>query len=63
MEHAFKYGRQEGCRFTFVETMSFQAPEFYEKIGFKIELKRNGYDANTSFYYLIKIIIYSHGIH
>jgi ribosomal protein S18 acetylase RimI-like enzyme len=52
MEHAFAFGRQNGCRFAFVETMSFQAPEFYQKLGFVIELKRDGYTAGTSFYYL-----------
>jgi ribosomal protein S18 acetylase RimI-like enzyme len=54
MEHAFEYGIQKGCKFTFVETVSFQAPEFYQKIGFRTELQRNGYAANASLYYLSK---------
>jgi len=52
MEHAFIFGKENGCSFAFVETMSFQAPEFYQKLGFEIELKRDGYAAGTSFYYL-----------
>lgn len=52
MEHAFAFGKENGCNFVFVETMSFQAPEFYQKVGFEIELKRDGYAAGTSFYYL-----------
>ncbi|MFK7968142.1 MAG: GNAT family N-acetyltransferase [Rickettsiaceae bacterium] len=57
MESAFKYGKQQACQFTFVETMSFQAPEFYQKLGFKIELKRNGYEKGTSMYYLCKNLV------
>jgi ribosomal protein S18 acetylase RimI-like enzyme len=54
MKHALTFGRDQGCNFAFVETMSFQAPEFYQKLGFKVELKRDGYAAGTSFYYLRK---------
>ena len=56
MEHAFAFGKENGCHFAFVETMSFQAPEFYQKLGFEIELKRDGYAAGTSFYYLKKVL-------
>lgn len=56
MEHALEFGKQNGCKFAFVETMSFQAPAFYQKLGFEIELKRDGYAAGTSFFYLKKII-------
>lgn len=52
MDHALRYGKEQGCRFAFVETMNFQAPEFYQKLGFTVELKRDGYAAGTSFYYL-----------
>lgn len=52
MEHAFKYGKERGCSFAFVETLSFQAPDFYQKLGFEVEFKRDGYDRDTSFYYL-----------
>jgi len=52
MEHIFEYGKSKGCSFAFVETMNFQAPEFYQKLGFKTELIRHGYEKGTSFYYL-----------
>jgi ribosomal protein S18 acetylase RimI-like enzyme len=52
MEKAFAYGKANGCSFAFVETMSFQGPSFYKKVGFQIELVRPGYDKDTSFYYL-----------
>jgi ribosomal protein S18 acetylase RimI-like enzyme len=56
MEHAFAFGKESRCHFAFVETMSFQAPEFYQKLGFEIELKRDGYAAGTSFYYLKRML-------
>lgn len=56
MEAALKYGKDLGCDFAFVETMNFQAPEFYQKLGFEVELKRDGYSRGTSFYYLKKIL-------
>ena len=54
MESVFEYGKQQDCQFVFVETMNFQAPEFYQKLGFRIELQRDGYKNGTSFYYLRK---------
>jgi ribosomal protein S18 acetylase RimI-like enzyme len=54
MEHAFDFAKKQNCHFAFVETMSFQAPEFYQKLGFKIDFVRHGYDKATSFYYLTK---------
>jgi ribosomal protein S18 acetylase RimI-like enzyme len=52
MNHALEYGKKRGCQFAFVETMSFQAPVFYQKMGFNIEFSRSGYAANTTFHYL-----------
>jgi len=54
MKHACEFGKLRGCHFAFVETMSFQAPEFYQKMGFKIEFSRPGYAKNSSFHYLKK---------
>lgn len=54
MEKAFSYGKSKGCNFAFVETLSFQAPDFYQKLGFEIELERIGYSSGTSFCYLRK---------
>jgi ribosomal protein S18 acetylase RimI-like enzyme len=56
MDQAFTFGRERRCEFTFVETMSFQALRFYQKLGFEIEMVRHGYAADTSFYYLKKIL-------
>jgi ribosomal protein S18 acetylase RimI-like enzyme len=54
MEHALNFGKNRGCAFAFVETLSFQSPVFYQKLGFDIELKRDGYAGGASFYYLRK---------
>ncbi|PIS01362.1 MAG: hypothetical protein COT84_02945 [Chlamydiae bacterium CG10_big_fil_rev_8_21_14_0_10_35_9] len=54
MEKAFQYGKENQCPFAFVETMSFQASEFYQKIGFQLEFTRSGYKYNTAFHYLRK---------
>ena len=54
MNHALEFGKKQGCQFAFVETMSFQALEFYRKFGFVIEFSREGYARNTVFHYLKK---------
>lgn len=54
MEKAFNYAAEHKCPFAFIETMSFQALEFYEKCGFKLEFTRSGYAYGTSFHYLKK---------
>lgn len=56
MENALKYGRDNKCPFAFVETMSFQALEFYQKMGFALEFTRSGYKHETSFHYLRKAL-------
>lgn len=56
MEHAFEFGRTRGCTFTFLETMNFQAPDFYQKLGFMVELERPGYAKDTTFFYMRKAL-------
>lgn len=57
LKYALNFGKNHGCDFAFVETMSFQAPEFYRKMGFRIEFSREGYAKNTAFHYLKKILV------
>ncbi len=54
INYALQYAKEKSCSFAFIESMSFQAPEFYKKLGFEVELKRDGYAGGTSFYYLRK---------
>lgn len=52
MDKALQFGQEKKYSFAFVETMSFQALDFYIKHGFQLELTRCGYAKNTSFHYL-----------
>ena len=54
MKEALNYGKANQCPFAFVETMSFQALGFYQKMGFELEFTRTGYKHGTSFHYLKK---------
>lgn len=54
MNVALVYGQQTQCPFAFVETMSFQALGFYQKMGFNLEFTRLGYKYDTSRHYLRK---------
>lgn len=54
MEKAHDYGRSHKCDFAFVETMSFQAEGFYQKLGYTTEFRRDGYAAGTAFVYMQK---------
>lgn len=56
MHHALEFGKKRRCQFAFVETMSFQVPAFYQKMGFTIEFSRAGYAKNTTFHYLKKFL-------
>jgi len=52
LQHALEFGKKRQCAFAFVETMNFQALEFYKKMGFILNFSRTGYAKNTSFNYL-----------
>jgi ribosomal protein S18 acetylase RimI-like enzyme len=52
MQKALDYGRRHNCSFAFVETMNYQAPKFYQKLGFVIEFTRSGYENDSSFCYV-----------
>ncbi len=56
MKRALEFGKERGCQFAFLETMSFQALKFYQKFGFVIEFTRPGYAKDTSFHYLKKTL-------
>ena len=56
MNHALDFGKNNQCQFAYLETLDFQAPNFYEKLGFKTELIREGFSQNTTYFYMKKFI-------
>lgn len=56
MQYALAYGKEQDASFAFAETMSFQAPEFYQKLGFKVDLERTGFTQDLSYLYLSKAL-------
>jgi len=57
MQKAEALAKEKNCNFVSVNTMDFEALEFYKKHGFYIEFSRNGYDKNSVFYFLRKNLV------
>lgn len=57
MEKALEYGKAHGCSVAFVDTMSFQALGFYQRLGFVHEFTRTGFAHNSVLYYLKKELV------
>lgn len=47
---------ENACRFMTVNTMDWEALDFYKKLGFYLEFERNGFDQDSIFYFLRKEI-------
>jgi ribosomal protein S18 acetylase RimI-like enzyme len=54
MEAAEQVARAHGCRRMHLDTMSFQAPGFYRKLGFVIVGMIDGYAEGAVRYFLVK---------
>lgn len=54
MKAAEELGKKKGCVSAAVNTMDWEAPEFYKKLGYRIEFERHGLAKNSVFYYLRK---------
>ena len=54
MTKALEFGVAKQCSFATVNTMDWEALEFYQKLGFEIEFKRTGFDHQSIFYFLRK---------
>ncbi|RHO91742.1 GNAT family N-acetyltransferase [Ruminococcus sp. AF42-9BH] len=46
--------RKRNCKYVFVDTFSFQAPKFYEKLGYKEVFSLNEYPYTGKRHYYIK---------
>lgn len=56
MDWAEQHGRQLGCTAAVVDTMSFQAPEFYKRRGYRQFGVLYGYEGGASRHYLEKTL-------
>lgn len=47
-----------GCRFSFVDTMGYQAPKFYEKLGYKVAGLLPNWDShgNDKFFFMKQLV-------
>ena len=57
LQHAMDISKEQGHTFAFLETFSFQALEFYLKLGFELEFTRDGYSDGVSFHYLKRMYV------
>ncbi len=51
---ALDYGKKRGCTFASVNTMDWEALDFYQKLGFTVEFERKGFHKNSVLYSLRK---------
>ncbi|WP_239005230.1 N-acetyltransferase [Legionella sp. MW5194] len=54
MQSAEELGKAQGCLFSTVNTMDWEALGFYQKLGYDIEYKRSGYLNHSTLYFLKK---------
>lgn len=54
IKDAEKLAQDNNCNFIAVNTMDFEALEFYKKLGFTVEFERKGFDKNSCMYFLRK---------
>jgi len=54
MQQAEEIGRERGCRYAFLDTLSFQARPFYEKLGYAVFATQEDYPHGHERYFLKK---------
>lgn len=54
LNQAEVFGKEQGCLFSSLTTMDWEAPEFYKKLGYKVEFIREGYIHNHKMFFLCK---------
>ncbi len=47
---------RRGCRSFYLETLSFQAPAFYRKLGYSVVFSRSGYPHGIGKYHMAKVL-------
>lgn len=53
---AEKEAAERGCKYVFVDTFSFQAPEFYKKMGYETVFVLDQYPYTGKRYYFSKVL-------
>ena len=56
LRKAEETGKERGCKYVFLDTFSFQAPEFYRKYGYKEEFVLEEYPVTGKRYYFTKTL-------
>ncbi|MFI4938538.1 MAG: GNAT family N-acetyltransferase [Candidatus Berkiellales bacterium] len=54
MLSAEELAKEQNCNFIAVNTMNWEALDFYKKLGYLVEFERKGYIGNSIFYFLRK---------
>lgn len=54
---AEKFGKEQGCTFAAVNTMDWEALQFYKKLGYDIEFERKGFANNSILFFLRKVFV------
>lgn len=54
MQAAEKLGQKNNCLFATVNTMDWEALDFYKKLGYHVEFERKGFSKNSIFYFMRK---------
>lgn len=54
MQSAECLAKEKNCLFMAVNTMHWEALDFYKKLGFYVEFERRGFEKNSIFYFLRK---------
>ena len=53
---AEQFGLDHQCTFATVNTMDWEAEDFYKKLGFKVDFVRSGYEKNSKMLFLSKML-------
>ncbi|HCW53121.1 MAG TPA: N-acetyltransferase [Clostridium sp.] len=54
LKQAEEEAKKRGCKYSFLDTFSFQAPEFYKKYGYKEQFALENYPITGKRYYFTK---------
>lgn len=57
MENTEKLAKEKKCNFILVNTMDFEALDFYKKLGYFVEFERHGFDMNSIMYFMRKNLV------